>query len=262
MKSIVILIAIGMMLIASCSYAQQSFPRQAQVISNDANVRADSTTSAEIITKLNQGNVVTVVKENFEWYAIRLPAETPCYVYANYITRLSESSGVINSENVNIRLKADKKSVVLGKIDQGTSVIIKSTVGDWYVIEAPAQAIGWMHKSLLRPTILNVPATPEQSVSSITPTVLTQNRLAPINTVNSIEITGLLHERGKTFGFIKKNISHSVTTDDNKTYLVRGEKESLALHTNYRVTIKGIIEPESATSNQPIIDAEEITRVK
>ncbi|MCM8779706.1 MAG: SH3 domain-containing protein [Candidatus Omnitrophica bacterium] len=139
------------LLLSSSVLAQEKYPRYLVAAIDDANVRTDSTINSEIIIKLNKGDVVVTTKDFYDWYKIVLPKYAACYVSARYISAASEKSGTANSDNVNIRLRPDTKSPILGKLKQGEPVNIINFSNDWYAIEPTENTYGWIHKSVVRP---------------------------------------------------------------------------------------------------------------
>ncbi|MCM8770427.1 MAG: SH3 domain-containing protein [Candidatus Omnitrophica bacterium] len=148
-KKINLILLIGFVFVTFL-FAEENFPFLAVVVIEGANVRTDSTINSETIIKLDKDESVVVRGSFYEWYRITLPKSASCYVFSKYISALDEKTGVVNSENVNIRLRPDTKSPILGKLKKGQTVNIIKFVDNWYIIEPTEETYGWIHKTAVR----------------------------------------------------------------------------------------------------------------
>jgi uncharacterized protein YgiM (DUF1202 family) len=158
--------------------AQESQPFQAEVISDNINIRANSTVNSEVICAVNKGAQLEVVSELYDWYKIRLPKKAPAYIKKslleciNYqvnnpptnITPSEPSKQCLNAkvikENVNIRLKPTESSAILGQADKNEVVTVLEDKGEWFRIEPTNSSFGWIHKKFIN--ALGVPKTEEK----------------------------------------------------------------------------------------------------
>jgi uncharacterized protein YgiM (DUF1202 family) len=153
----------ALMLFVTASFAQTP-PFTGEVNSRNINIRSDSTVDAEIICQLDKGTKVEVMSEFYEWYKIRLTKEAPCYVRKDFLKCLNYGSDsypgsvmpILNKkgclsaqatkERINVRLRPDESSPVIGRLDNNEVVNISKSTGDWYKIEAIQNSFGWINK--------------------------------------------------------------------------------------------------------------------
>lgn len=129
-----------------------SYPDQYEVLKDQINVREDSTTIAASLGYLNNGDVVTVVDEKYEWYKIILPQNFsyPYFVSAEFIKTIAETKGEVTASYLNIRSNPSLNSPVIGKIEKGKIVSLIEKKDNWYTIEGYPYVKGWVHKKFLK----------------------------------------------------------------------------------------------------------------
>lgn len=132
--------------------ASQSF--QGEVNADNINVRSDATVSADIICTVNKNEPVGVVLELYEWYKIRLPKNAPCYIKKNLVdcidtvpaTENQCKNAKVSKNRVNIRLRPNESSAIIGIVDKDEAINIVRGEGDWYRIEPLQNSFGWINK--------------------------------------------------------------------------------------------------------------------
>lgn len=226
-----------------------SFP--VKITSQTANVRSDSTVNSEIITEVPKGKILTVVKSFYEWYRVELPDDAPCYISSQYVSVIGDNVAAVKNDNVNLRLKPDTKSVILGKVSRDKIVNISGTQGNWYRIVPPEEARGWIHKS----TALSLPAA--ELKPQTPPTVAKPKEQAS----DIITLEGKVSDRGKTLGLFNKQLSHKLVTTDNKEYFLKGNKYKLNMFVNSIVRIKGKILTDIPKQKYPVIEVDSAQRL-
>ncbi len=130
-------------------YADEHFPFLAQVNKESVNVRAGANINFEVLAKLSRGAEVVVLGKNFDWYKVELPTTAKAYIRADYLKLHEDSFGELNGDKVNIRARANSDSSSLGQLNKGDYVKVIRQINDWWQIEPPAQAAGWIHKDFL-----------------------------------------------------------------------------------------------------------------
>jgi uncharacterized protein YraI len=121
-----------------------SAAEQIAVVTGDrVNVRGRPSLVGEVVIQLNQGEQVTVLEqipvanpqpgEPSRWMRIRLPANTPVWVFAPYI---DQDEGTSRVNRLNLRAGPGEHFSVLGQIERGTPVQRIRVVGNWMEIEA------------------------------------------------------------------------------------------------------------------------------
>ena len=216
---------------------------QGEVNSDNINIRSDSTTTAQVISKINKSEYVDVLSESYGWYKIRLPANTPSFINKKFVSLVDDKTAKVLKDNVNIRLRPDTASPILGNANKDDTVNILGDSGEWYKIEATANSYGWVHK-----TFVNKSEKKQVKLAKKTETEAEKTTAIDKN----ITVEGII--RPKTFTRIA---SHKLITDDDKVYLLKGNRESLNPLNRHRVKITGQL-ADPTKQEDPIIEVEKI----
>lgn len=131
-------------------FAEEATYLIGSVKQDQVNVRAGANINFESICRLDKNDKVEIVSELYDWYRIRLPKDTLCYISANFIDSLPDSAlARVNADKVNVRSGSDLNSSVLGQLSTGATVKVKLKTGDFFEIECPNNMYGWVSKSLI-----------------------------------------------------------------------------------------------------------------
>lgn len=119
------------------------------------NVRGQPKLNSEVVTQLDRGNKVTVLEviptpdaeagEPKEWAKIKLPDNTPVWVFAPFI-----KEGQVAVSRLNLRAGPGENYSILGRIDRGTEVEEIRQVESWMEIAAPENAYAFVGRELLK----------------------------------------------------------------------------------------------------------------
>ncbi len=138
-----------------------------EINSEGINIRSDSTTQSQIICQIKKGASVEVISELYDWYKIRLPKIAPSYVKKDLLecVNYENTAGPGNSmqistnkrclsakaskDRINVRLKPNEPSVILGRLDKNEVANIVKETGDWYRIEPIQNSFGWINKKFV-----------------------------------------------------------------------------------------------------------------
>jgi uncharacterized protein YgiM (DUF1202 family) len=164
--SLCMLVTLLFLFMASLSPSSAETPPFTGEINYDnINIRSDSTTGSEIICQVNKGARVEVILELYDWYKIRLIKQAPSYVkkdffecvnYENPVTAMASFSADKRclkasaiKGRINVRLKPNDSSAVLGRLDENETVNIVKLTGEWYRIEPIKNSFGWINKKFV-----------------------------------------------------------------------------------------------------------------
>jgi uncharacterized protein YgiM (DUF1202 family) len=125
------------------------FPLAGEIAGDAVNVRSGPGTNYSIIIKLNKGDEVVVLGEEFGWVRIEVPPATFSWVSARFVERGEENQGTITANRVNIRAGSGTDFDVLGQVNRGDIVEIVDEVEQWYKIKPPAAAKAWVHSDYI-----------------------------------------------------------------------------------------------------------------
>jgi SH3-like domain-containing protein len=123
---------------------------------NRVNVRAQPSLSGEVITQLEKGEEVFVLEEvtltkpgtnePAKWARIRMPGNTPVWVFAPYV---DASSRTVKASRLNLRAGPGENFSVVGRLERGSKVGEIRRVEDWMEIETPESAFAFVAADLL-----------------------------------------------------------------------------------------------------------------
>lgn len=139
----------------------ETTPFQGEITADNTRIRVDSTASAETISLADKGKRVEVISESYDWYKIRLPKNAPAYIKKIFIVPLKDNAGEVEKTNVNVRLRPEGKSPIIGKVNKGELLTILGTEGGWYKIEPPEASFGWVHVKFVKSAPLEPEPAPE-----------------------------------------------------------------------------------------------------
>jgi len=287
------LFALSVFLVGSV-YAQEAFESfHGQVSGDEVNVRADSTVSSRILCQLARGEAVDVISESYDWYRIRLPEQASAYIRKDMTVCIDMPGGVatgnstavqqaaapdqqgitparqgitmpaapvsqkpcrnakVIKSDVNIRLEPDENSWIIGMVQESQVLNVLDESGKWYKITPPDNSFGWVYKKFITKAVVT-PVTQKPQGPS------TDEALQQAKQTGSIIISGMIQPYGHVFG-IKAH--HKLVTDDNKVFLLRGEKGNLNVLIGRKARITGTLVGQKWTKF-PVIEVRSVEAIK
>ena len=126
-------------------------PGAAAIVGKNVNVRGKASFTGEVITKLQNGEPVTVIEqvilskpkagEPVPMGEDRVPCHRAhVWVHSSYLN----ADKTVKPKKLNIRTGAGENYSVVGTLEQGTTVKEVSTKGNWTEIQAPADAYAFV----------------------------------------------------------------------------------------------------------------------
>ena len=254
MRYTICLLTILVLLAVNPVYAQQqAFPCVGEVTSNAINIRCDSTAAGKIICAVNEHDIINIISEAFEWYKIKLPKNAPCFIKATYVNIVEPGSfGMINADSVNLRVEPNESSCILGRINKDKVVNVIEKQGDWYKVTPPDTACGWINKKFAK-VLVSPQASPGAVTVTATTTVEPQPAQEPAKD-GAITVIGIVEPYGKIIG---RKGTHKITTEDKKTYILKGDKKMLNSCTYRKAAIRGTSQ-DIPGQPYPVISVEKI----
>lgn len=104
-----------------------------QASGTNVNVRAEASTSAEVLGKISKGTEYTVLDKNGNWFVISYQGAKG-YVSKDYF-EVTKADANIDGSSVNLRKNASTSSSSLGKFADGDAVTVTGQNSNWYRIE-------------------------------------------------------------------------------------------------------------------------------
>ena len=155
-------------------------PGAATITGKNVNVRGKASFKGEVITKLQNGDSVTVIEqvilskpkvsEPSNWAKIAFPASAHVWVHSSYLN----ADKTVKPKKLNVRTGAGENYSIVGTLEQGAAVKEISTKENWTQIEAPANAFAYVAAMFIQqapgagdvPTIVSIQP-PEPTTSPV-----------------------------------------------------------------------------------------------
>lgn len=241
--------------------AEQAFPFKGAVNANKINIRADSTVTSTVICTVNKGDRLEVFSEHYDWYKVALPRKASLYIKKSLVEnrKPADNTLLVAKDNVNLRLAPSESSAILGKVNKSDTLTVREDKGEWFKVEA-TKGFGWISKKFISKNIsLPQDESPELNVT-VTEIKLTpepQNRIVSTPTEKeTVTLEGIVKPYGMVF---MRQATHKLILEDNKIFLLKGNKPTLD-ELNYRkVRISGII---NYSGKYPTIEIEKIEKIE
>lgn len=114
-----------------------------KVTKNKVRLRQQPNLEGHIVQELNNGDLLIVVGEEDDFYAVEPPEGTKAYVFRTYIL-----DGKVEGQNVNIRLEPKLEAPVLAQLHSGETVIgrISPLDSKWLEISVPKTTTFYVSK--------------------------------------------------------------------------------------------------------------------
>jgi SH3 domain-containing protein len=98
-------------------------------------LRSHPDLEGHVIRELSKNELISVVGEKNEFWAVEAPAGTKAYVFRSYIL-----DNVVEGNRVNVRLHPDLEAPVIGHLNAGDHIdgVISALNNKWYEIPVPA----------------------------------------------------------------------------------------------------------------------------
>jgi hypothetical protein len=136
--------------------ASAAFAEGTAVVQRDrVNVRGGAGLVHEVVTQLRKGEMVVVLEpvvlarasqgEPTHWFKIMLPANTPVWVNANFVS----SSNTVSGSRLNVRGGPGENYSVLARLLKGDAIQPIRTVDDWIEIHPPTNAVAFVAATYL-----------------------------------------------------------------------------------------------------------------
>jgi len=156
-----------------------SFPYVAEIIGNDVNIRSGPGTNYYSCGKLNKGDRVEIVSEQFGWSRIVPPAGSFSWISMQYISinLYNPTIGTVTGDNVRVYAGSDyvepmHSTSEQGRLKRGDKVkLMGEEKDDYYKIAPPSAAYLWVSTQYTKPAtpvIQTPPPAPETTADANT----------------------------------------------------------------------------------------------
>lgn len=110
-------------------------PFTGKITKNKVRMRIQPNLDGTIVRELPKDQLVIVLGEDQDFYAIRPPADIKTYVFRTFVL-----DGVVEGKHVNVRMEPDTEAVVLAQLNSGDRIVgeISPINSKWLEIAPPA----------------------------------------------------------------------------------------------------------------------------
>lgn len=120
-------------------------PYWLRVTADELNVRTQPDANSIVVARVPRDTVLRSAGLRFGWERVEPPADTFCYVAAEYVRLAGDTEGIVATQTGGLRVRAGSQardldpaqSEVLGLLDRGTRVRIVGRDGTWLRIAVP-----------------------------------------------------------------------------------------------------------------------------
>lgn len=121
-------------------------PFTGKVVKNKVRLRIQPTMDSPVLKELNQNDLVVVVGETDDFYAVQAPAGIKGYVFRTYVL-----DNIVEASRVNVRLEPDLEAPVIAQMHTGDHVdgVISQRNNKWLEITPPASARFYVAKDYI-----------------------------------------------------------------------------------------------------------------
>lgn len=105
-----------------------------RIVKNKVRIRLQPTLDAPILREINKGDLLVIVGETDDFYAIEAPADVKGYVFRTFVL-----DNVIEGNRVNVRLEPNLESPIIAQLNAGSKVDgqYSAVNSKWLEIAAP-----------------------------------------------------------------------------------------------------------------------------
>ena len=100
---------------------------------NNVNVRSESNTNSDVITKYGEGQAVNIIGYENDFFKVDIDG-AQLYIAVDFVDIL-KANGTIDGDSVNVRASAAMDSAVLGKLNDSDEVVVVGCSDGWLKIE-------------------------------------------------------------------------------------------------------------------------------
>lgn len=131
-------------------------------------MRAEASTSAEIVTTLDKGVAVAVLTDEADgWYRVSYAGKTG-FISSDYLTidqdNLFTTYGRVNSDGVNVRDSASTDGAILAALDTDAVVTVNGLSDGWYSVTCQYGTTGYIRSDFLDLTSSNAASSSGSSI--------------------------------------------------------------------------------------------------
>lgn len=114
-----------------------------------ANVRAAATVRSEVVATVDFGTRLVEKDHVGDWYRVRLDDGRIGFIYEELVTDDQPGRLWVDAAAANVRESASPYAAVVATVAGGTELRGRGKRDDWYLVELPDGAQGWVHEDVV-----------------------------------------------------------------------------------------------------------------
>lgn len=208
--------------------SQPLVPGPASVVATNVNVRGRAGLIGEVLTKISQGDMVTVLEEitlknskddePSAWARIVLPPGAHVWVNTAFI---DETTKTVKPRKLNLRGGPGENYSVIGTLVKGAAVKEVQAKGDWTEIEAPGAAFAFVAAQYLKQELPAAPASTPAPEPAPTPAPVTEPK--PVATTTTDTTPAPIPSPAPALPVVTPEPAPAPTIDTNSPRIVQRE---------------------------------------
>lgn len=118
----------------------------AKVSGNSVRMRLQADIESQIIQEAQKGELITVIGQHGDFYAVAPPTEIKAYVFRSFIL-----DNIVEGNRVNVRLSPDLNAHIIGHLNAGDKILgtLCPENNKWYKIDPPENTRFYIAKEFL-----------------------------------------------------------------------------------------------------------------
>ncbi len=234
--------------------AVESTNYQVRVIASDVNLRVRPDAGTEVVSQVQEGQLLTAVRLDGEWVGVLAPTNAGLWLKKQFV-----KDGVVTGDKIRLRSGPGISYRDVGTVLRGAALTELEVHGDWVKVVAPADFVLWVNRTVVQSfassSIAGSVPVPEPSVAAgeksyvVTntplllelPAGLSRDELAPVlgqgalvERSGTVERVPLAFFRGEQFRLVAMRNDRKVTV-----CFLRGNESQMPSLVDRRMTVKG-----------------------
>ncbi|WP_406686725.1 SH3 domain-containing protein [Rossellomorea vietnamensis] len=198
-------------------------PKGGKVNTDGLRVRSGPSTSDDVVTVLQNGDTVTVMKEDGDWLNIE-SGTIRGWVHRDYITgseaaqgkKKVNQKGIVTDDALNVRTSPSLQSTVLGVLNKGDEIEVTGSVSGWYEIRF-GDEVAWISDSYVEFSTGSdeVETSQSEEESSF------DGELVGIISVHGLNVRDETSLNGRIVGKVSKGEKFTLLKEKNNWYQIK-----------------------------------------
>lgn len=114
-------------------------PFTVHVNADKVNLRARPEAATEVVSQVHEGEALTVVRSEGEWFGVEAPSNAPVWVKSQFIR-----GGAVQADKVKLRSGPGISYRDLGTVKRNEAVVACEVHGEWTRVVPPAALVLWI----------------------------------------------------------------------------------------------------------------------